>query len=71
MENFLVNINELTDGIVLYAQDIFNSPIRIIPLILDLAIVIYIIYKFISNYFFIIFLRLIDISLAEYSFLSY
>ena len=49
MENFLVNINELTDGIVLYAQDIFNSPIRIIPLILDLAIVIYIIYKFIKS----------------------
>ena len=49
MENFLVNINELTDGIVLYAQDIFNSPVRIIPLILDLAIVIYIIYKFIKS----------------------
>ena len=49
MESFLININELTDGIVLYAQEIFNNPIRIVPLILDLAIVIYIIYKFIKS----------------------
>jgi diadenylate cyclase len=49
LEDFLVNINELTDGIVSYAQDIFNNPFRIIPLILDLAIVIYIVYKFIKS----------------------
>ena len=51
MESFLININELTDGIVLYAQEIFNNPIRIVPLILDLAIVIYIIYKFFTRKF--------------------
>ena len=49
MENFLVNINEMTDGIITYAQDVFNNPIKIIPVILDLAIVVYIIYKFIKS----------------------
>ena len=49
MENFLVNINEMTDGIITYAQDVFNNPFKIIPVILDLAIVVYIIYKFIKS----------------------
>ena len=49
MENFLVNINEMTDGIITYAQDVFNNPFKIIPVILDLAIVVYIIYKFKSR----------------------
>jgi diadenylate cyclase len=49
LEDFLVNINEMTNEIVSYMQEIVNNPLRIVSLIFDLAIVIYIFYRFIKS----------------------
>lgn len=49
IDNFMENINTyFQKNIVEYVQELYQYPIKLIPLILDLAIVIFLIYKFIK-----------------------
>lgn len=46
-DNFLVNINTYyQDHIVSYINELYQYPIKLVPLVLDLAIVLFLIYKF-------------------------
>ncbi len=50
IDNFMENINTyFQKNIVEYVQELYQYPIKLIPLILDLAIVIFLIYKFIKS----------------------
>ena len=50
IDNFMENINTyFQKNIVEYVQDLYQYPIKLIPLIIDLAIVVFLIYKFIKS----------------------
>ncbi len=49
IDNFMQNINEYFQrNIVEYVQELYQYPIKLVPLIIDIAIVIFLIYKFIK-----------------------
>ena len=50
IDNFMENINTyFQKNIVEYVQELYQYPIKLIPLIIDLAIVVFLIYKFIKS----------------------
>lgn len=49
MENFSINFNNFLQSITNYFTDIYNNPLKLVVMILDLAIVIYILYKFVRS----------------------
>ena len=50
IDNFIENINTyFQKNIVEYVQELYQYPIKLIPLIIDLAIVVFLIYKFIKS----------------------
>lgn len=49
IENFMANINTyFQKNIVEYVQELYQYPIKLVPLIIDIAIVVFLIYKFIK-----------------------
>ncbi len=49
IENFMANINTyFQKNIVEYVQELYQYPIKLVPLIIDVAIVVFLIYKFIK-----------------------
>ena len=49
IDNFMQNINTyLQKNIIEYVQELYQYPIKLIPLVLDVAIVVFLIYKFIK-----------------------
>lgn len=50
IDNFMQNINTyLQNTIIEYIQELYQYPIKLIPLVLDIAIVVFLIYKFIKG----------------------
>lgn len=50
IENFMGNINTyFQKNIVEYVQELYQYPIKLVPLIIDIAIVVFLIYKFIKS----------------------
>lgn len=49
MEGFSLNFNGLWQSIINYCVDIYNNPLKLITMALDLAIVVYILYRFIKS----------------------
>ena len=49
IENFMANINTyFQKNIVEYVQELYQYPIKLVPLVIDIAIVVFLIYKFIK-----------------------
>ena len=49
VDNFMANINNFVKvNIISYIQELYQYPIKLIPLIIDLAIVIFLLVKFIK-----------------------
>lgn len=49
MGSFSINFSQLLQSILDYFVDIYNNPLRIIVMILDLSIVVFILYKFVQS----------------------
>ena len=49
MEGFSLNFNGLWQNLINYFVDIYHNPLKLVVMILDLIIVIYILYRFIKS----------------------